>query len=111
MVDDVVHGDSGGVTVGLCTMLCRGSVDSSSNFQMKQSRPLTLEVIGVADDDHLQQVGVGDVGGPQRHHQVPEADERAVPVGEDRHDHVVLVVRKQTGVTTLPDAFLFWSYK
>ena len=65
-----------------------------SNVQMKQSFPLTLEVIGVADDDHLQQVGVGDVGGPQRHHQVPEADERAVPVGEDRHDHVVLVVRR-----------------
>ena len=82
-----------------------------SNYQMKQSRPLTLEVVGVADDDHLQQVGVGDVGGPQRHHQVPEADERAVPVGEDRHDHVVLVVRKQTGVTTLPDTFFSWSYK
>ena len=52
---------------------------------------LTFKVIRVSDDDHLEEVGVGDVGRPQRHDQVPEADERAVTVGKDGHDDVVLV--------------------
>ena len=38
----------------------------------------------------MQQLVVGDVGGPDGHHQVPEADERTVLVSEHSHDDVVL---------------------
>ena len=62
---------------------------------------LTFKVIGVADDDHLEEVGVCDVGRPQRHHQVPQADERAVPVGENGDDDVVLVQQQTTPPVTV----------
>ena len=51
---------------------------------------LTFEILDVSDDDDVEELVVGDVGGPDRHHQVPEADERTVLVSEHSHDDVVL---------------------
>ena len=50
----------------------------------------TFEVVGVPDDDDVDEVSVVDVGGSKGHDQIPQSDQRAVLVRKHRDDDVVL---------------------
>ena len=51
---------------------------------------LTFEIVDVSYDDDVEEFVVGNVGGSNGHHQVPQADQGAVLVREHSHDDVVL---------------------
>ena len=58
--------------------------------QVLQSPPLPPEILHTAEDDDMLELVVVEVGGPQRHHQVPEPDQRGVRVSEET-DHYVTI--------------------
>ena len=58
--------------------------------QVLQSPPLPPKILHTAEDDDMLELVVVEVGGPQRHHQVPEPDQRGVWVSEEA-DHYVTI--------------------
>ena len=55
-----------------------------------QSLPLPPEVLHTAQDHHVLQLVVVEVGGPQGHHEVPEPDQRTLGVSEEADDDVTI---------------------
>lgn len=58
--------------------------------QVLEHLPLPPYVVHRAHDDHMLQFVVVEVGGPEGHDQVPQANERGVRVGEEANHHVTI---------------------
>ena len=58
--------------------------------QVLQSPPLPPEILHTAEDDDMLELVVVEVGGPKRHHQVPETDQRGVRVSKEADHHVTI---------------------
>ena len=69
--------------------------------QVLQSPPLPPEILHTAEDDHMLELVVVEVGGPQRHHKVPEPDQRGVRVSEEADHHVTIEDSHSRLVTVL----------
>ena len=52
--------------------------------------PLSPDVVHTAHDDDMFQLVVVEVGGSQRHHEVPEPDHGTLGVSEQTDDHVAI---------------------
>ena len=52
--------------------------------------PFSPDVVDTAYNDDVFQLVVVEVGGSQRHHEVPEPDERTVGVSEQTDNHVAI---------------------
>ena len=72
--------------------------------QILQSLPLTSEVLHTAHNDHVFELMIMEVGGSERHHQVPQTNQRGVRVSkeadnnmtiEDSHGGLVTVLRSK----------------
>lgn len=61
------------------------------NFgQVLKHFPFASDVVDGADDDHMLQLVVMEVGGPQRHDQIAQSDQRRVRVGKEADDDVTV---------------------
>ena len=65
-------------------------IEDRDLWQVLQGLPLPADVVDGADDDHVLELVVVEVGCPEGHDEVPEADEGAVRVGEEADDHVAV---------------------
>ena len=70
--------------------------------QILQSFPLSSEVLHTAHNDHVFELMIMEVGGSERHHQVPQTNQRGVRVSkqtdnnmaiEDSHGGLVTVLQ------------------
>ena len=71
-----------------------------------QSLPLSPEVLHTAQDHDVLQLVVVEVGGPEGHHEVPEANERTLGVSEEADDDVTVEDRHSGLVPILEDSQL-----
>ena len=58
--------------------------------QVLQSPPLPPKILHTAEDDDMLELVVVEVGGPQRHHKVPEPNQRGVRVSKEADHHVTI---------------------
>ena len=71
-----------------------------------QCLPFSSDVLHAAHDHHVLQLVVVEVGGSERHHEVPEADERTVGVSEETDNNVTVEYSHGGLVTVLYHVFL-----
>ena len=55
-----------------------------------QCLPFSSDVLHTPHDHHVLQLVVVEVGGSERHHEVPEADKRTVRVSEETDNNVTI---------------------
>ena len=65
-------------------------IQNGDLWQVLQRLPLPPDVVHTAHNDHVLELMVVEVGGPKRHHQVPEADQRGVWVSKEADHHVTI---------------------
>ena len=68
----------------------RSYIQNRDLGQVLKGFPFSPDVVHTAHDDDMFQLVVVEVGGSQRHHEVPEPDERTVGVSEQTDNHVAI---------------------
>ena len=76
-------------------------VEDVDGREVAEVAPLPAQVLAVADDDDRLQLVREEVAGAQRHHEVTEADQRRVGVGEEADDDVAREVQGRRLLTVL----------
>ena len=65
-------------------------IQNGDLWQVLQRLPLPPDVVHAAHNHHVLELMVVEVGGPQRHHEVPEPDHGALEVSEEADHHVTI---------------------
>ena len=68
----------------------RSYIQNRDFRKVLQCFPFSLDVLHTPNYHHMLQLVVVEVGGPERHHEVTEADERTVMVSEEADNHVAI---------------------
>ena len=71
-----------------------------------QCLPFSSDVLHAAHNHHMLQLVIVEVGGSERHHEVPEADERTVGVSEET-DNNVTIENSHGGLVPIQDTVLY----
>ena len=69
---------------------CRTYMQNGDLGQVLQSPPLSPKILHTAEDDDMLELVVVEVGGPQRHHKVPEPDQWGIWVSKEADHHVTI---------------------